>query len=99
MVVQKTVAAQAVVVRAAARVVAATAAAATAASRATARVTEVMAADDLTYLGAPVKVEGRTMGSLCTMYTGGAGDGSGNEAFREKLNRGAERMGAVLDAL
>ena len=52
----------------------------------------------MTYIGAPVMCEGHTMGSLCTMYTGGPPDGPG-ESKKEKLMRGAARLGAVLDAI
>ena len=59
---------------------------------------EIFSAEDMTYIGAPVMCEGHTMGSLCTMYTGGPPDGPG-ESKKEKLMRGAARLGAVLDAI
>ena len=57
-----------------------------------------MGAADMTYIGAPVYCEGRAMGSLCGMFAGGAAEGPGEEV-KAKLERGAARLGAVLDAL
>ena len=60
--------------------------------------TATMGAADMTYIGAPVYCEGRAMGSLCGMFAGGAAEGPGEEV-KAKLERGAARLGAVLDAL
>lgn len=57
-----------------------------------------MCAEDLTYIGAPVMAEGRTMGSLCTLFTGGAAEGPGDD-IRQKLERAAARLSDVLDAM
>ena len=56
------------------------------------------AADDLTYIGAPVRCEGHTMGSLCGMYSGGDGEGPGIEV-KQMLERAAARMSAVMEEL
>ena len=61
-----------------------------------------MSDENTTYLGAPVKCEGRTMGSLCTIMQGGVDADKkfapGGEVS-EKLKRGAARVGAVLEEL
>jgi hypothetical protein len=60
--------------------------------------TETMGADDMIYLGAPVKCEGRTMGSFCTMFTGVAPEDV-EKQLKEKLMRAAGRVGDMLDAI
>lgn len=60
----------------------------------------VFSAEDLCYVGAPVKCEGRTMGSLCTMYTGAPPEGLAEDSeIAEKLKRAAATLSAVLDSL
>ena len=49
---------------------------------------------DILYHGAPVRCEGRVMGSLCAMFSGEATDET-----RDKLLRAAGRLGDVLDAM
>ena len=51
-----------------------------------------------TYLGAPVKCEGRTMGSFCTMFTGDVSEDLEMQ-LKEKLMRAAGRVGNMLDAI
>lgn len=59
---------------------------------------ETASADDVIYLGAPVKCEGRTMGSFCTMFTGVASEDVEMQ-LKEKLMRAAGRVGDMLDAM
>jgi len=59
---------------------------------------ETASADDMIYLGAPVKCEGRTMGSFCTMFTGVASEDVEMQ-LKEKLMRAAGRVGDMLDAM
>ena len=60
--------------------------------------TSTFSAEDLTYIGAPVRCEGRVMGSLCGLFSGGDAGGPG-DTIRDKLERAAGRLGAVLDEL
>ena len=60
-------------------------------------VTSTMGATDMIYLGAPVKCEGRTMGSLCTLFTGDVSEDLETQ-LKEKLMRAAGRVGNILDA-
>ena len=56
------------------------------------------AADDLTYIGAPVKCEGHTMGTVCSMYSGGGLEGPGPE-IKAMLQRAADRLSDALEDL
>ena len=60
--------------------------------------TSTMGASDMVYLGAPVKCEGRTMGSFCTMFTGEVSEDLERQ-LKEKLMRAAGRVGSMLDAI
>ena len=60
--------------------------------------TSTMGASDMVYLGAPVKCEGRTMGSFCTMFTGDVSEELEMQ-LKEKLMRAAGRVGSMLDAI
>ena len=60
--------------------------------------TATMASEDMVYLGAPVKCEGRTMGSFCTIFAGGVSDDV-EVRLKEKLMRAARRVGDLLDEL
>ena len=48
----------------------------------------------MVYLGAPVKCEGRTMGSFCTIFSGGVTDDV-EVRLKEKLMRAARRKGSA----
>ena len=54
-----------------------------------------VAAEDCMYTGAPVRCEGRVMGSLCCMFVGP----HKSDDTKDKLIRAASRLSAVLDAM
>ena len=61
-------------------------------------VTSTFGATNMVYLGAPVKCEGRTMGSFCTMFTEDVSEDLEMQ-LKEKLMRAAGRVGNMLDAI
>jgi len=60
---------------------------------------EVFSTDDMMYVGAPVNVDGHTMGSLCAFYTGMGRDTEPDEAVKARHSRAADRVADVLMTL